>query len=253
MLDFGQFRLRPIDFGQTGRSRNWPKSKLIGEVEQRCLLSLSFLLFLFMFLFCFVFFFHFSFLLLFAQSQSSFCFCFVLVPKKLELYCPLDNPPPDNPPPDNPSPDRPKFRSFPCPCVGILVVFLRAKTLKCAHLGSRAVVVPRRLRGRRPGLHTTTRELQTPDASNTTKIPRKDPQENERRKKIVGGSFEKKKKREILGPPPFGAPPRPPPSGPPPFRASTLRGPLWSKNWPNSKLAEIDIGRSRVISKMSGF
>ena len=42
------------------------------------------------------------------------------------------------------------------------------------------------------GLHTTARELQTctfqgPGASNTTKIPRKDPQEREERKNIVAG------------------------------------------------------------------
>ena len=112
----------------------------------------------------------------------------------------------------------------------------------------------------RRGSHTTARELQTctfqgPGASNTTKIPRKDPQENERRKKTVAG--EGKKKREILGPPPFGAPPFGPtlrgpgaplflglgfhPSGLPPFGGPTLCGPKIqhskigrSRNWPKS-------------------
>ena len=79
-----------------------------------------------------------------------------------------------------------------------------------------------------PGLHTTTRELQTctferTGASNTTKIPRKRPKEREKRIKNCGG---REKKREILGPPPFGASPfGPPPFGPPPFGAPSLRGP----------------------------
>ena len=54
-----------------------------------------------------------------------------------------------------------------------------------------------------PGLHTTTKELQTrtferPGASNTIKIPRKDPKKREERKKIVAG--EGKKKREFWAP-----------------------------------------------------
>ena len=67
---------------------------------------------------------------------------------------PPDRPPPDRPPPDRPPPDRPKFRSFSSlsrhrfvlfvslwvSSRGILVVFLKAGTLKCARLGSRAVV-----------------------------------------------------------------------------------------------------------------
>ena len=57
-----------------------------------------------------------------------------------------------------------------------------------------------------PGLHTTTRELQTRTfdrlgTSNTTKIPRENPRE--RRKNEISGGREKKK-REILGLPPFG-------------------------------------------------
>ena len=80
-------------------------------------------------------------------------------------------------------------------------------------------VKPRRLRGRR-GSHTTARELQTctferPGASNTTKIPREDPQRGKKRTNFAAGQG---KKREILGPPPF----EPPPFGPP-----TLRGPTF--------------------------
>ena len=91
----------------------------------------------------------------------------------------------------------------------------------------------------RPGF---TRQLfqtctfQDPTASNTTKIPRKDPQERERRMNIVAG--EGKKKREILGPtfrsphpsepppPPFGAPLSQGLFGPPPFGAHSV----WSQN-----------------------
>ena len=126
-----------------------------------------------------------------------------------------------------------------------------------------------------PGLHTTTRELQTctferPGASNTTKIPRKDPKREKEDRKLW--REEGKKKREILGPPPFG----PPPFGPPTLRGSTLRGPTFSRfgsppsgppplgsptlcgpkiqhlkigrsrNWPKSILAEVEIGRSRI-------
>ena len=82
-----------------------------------------------------------------------------------------------------------------------------------------------------PGLHTTTRELQTctferTGASNTTKIPRKRPTREGEKNKNCGGKG--KKKREILGPHrsgphPFGTPP--PPFGPPPFRAPILRSP----------------------------
>ena len=108
--------------------------------------------------------------------------------------------------------------------------------MKCARLGSRAVA--QNPGGR--GSHTTARELQTctfhgPGASNTTKIPRKDPKREKEERKLWR---EKGKKREILGLPPFGATPFGPPfgappfgaplglhpSGPPPFEASTLRG-----------------------------
>ena len=68
-----------------------------------------------------------------------------------------------------------------------------------------------------PGLHTTTRELQTctfqgPGTSNTTKIPRKDPKTEKKERKLWR---ESEKKREILGPPTLRGPT---------FRGSTLRG-----------------------------
>ena len=75
-----------------------------------------------------------------------------------------------------------------------------------------------------PGFHTTTRELQTctfqgPGASNTTKIPRKDPEKRGERKKIV---TEKKSAK-------FWAPRAPDPSGPPPFWTP----PFWAPPfWP---------------------
>ena len=99
------------------------------------------------------------------------------------------------------------------------MVFLKAGKLKCARLGSRAVVCPTRP-GRR-GSHTTTRELQTrtferPGASNTTKIPREDPERGKKRTNLVAGEW--KKKARNFGPPPFWVPPfGPPPFGPPPF------------------------------------
>ena len=119
--------------------------------------------------------------------------------------------------------------------------------------------------------------LQTPP-----KFNERTPRERKKKENCGGGG---KKKREILGPPPFWAPPRGPPFGAPPFGAppfgaplflglgpppfgpptllgstllgSTLRGPTLrgphtlssqnstSKNWPKSKLAEVEIGRSR--------
>ncbi len=46
-------------------------------------------------------------------------------------------------------------------------------------------------------------KISGPGASNTAKIPRKDPQERGRKKEHCGGRG--KNMREILGPPPFGA------------------------------------------------
>ena len=108
--------------------------------------------------------------------------------------------------------------------------------------------------------HFTAPALQTPP-----KFHERTPRGRERRKKIVAGE----KKREILGPPPFGAPPfgvppfGAPPFGAPPFGGPTLRAPPFggptlggpkiqhpkigrSRNWPKSKLAEVEIGRSRT-------
>ena len=62
---------------------------------------------------------------------------------------------------------------------------------------------------RPPGLHTTTRELQTcnltpPALQTPPKIPREHPQRKTKRAKMVR---ERKNKRKILDLPPFGAPP----------------------------------------------
>ena len=99
--------------------------------------------------------------------------------------------------------------------------------------------------------HTTTRELQTctfqgpqriKHHQNSTKGP--PPREKKERKMWR----EREKKREISGPQPFGPPTlRAPPFGAPPFGPH----PLWSqnstsKNWAKSKLAEVEIGRSRI-------
>ena len=119
-------------------------------------------------------------------------------------------------------------------------------------------VKPQRLRGCRG-----TRELQTctferPSTSNTIKIPRKDQQEREKRMKTVAGEG-KKKGVKFWAPHPSPHPPGPHPSGPHFFQvwASTLRGPTLcgpkiqhpkigrSRNWPKSKLAEVEIGRTR--------
>ena len=132
------------------------------------------------------------------------------------------------PPADSPSPDRPKFRSlfflppqlsfFPLSSGGLLVENMGAVQGRILHK-----VRVRAAASGPPGLHTTARELQTctyqgPGASNTTKIPRKDPQEREERKKIVA---EEGKKSAKFWAPTFR---RPHPSGPPPFGAPTLRG-----------------------------
>ena len=85
-----------------------------------------------------------------------------------------------------------------------------------------------------PGLHTTTREpkrahFRGPGASNTTKIPRKDPQERERRMKIVAGEGNKSAK--------FWAPP-------PPFTAPSFVVPKFNIQ----KFAKVEIGRSQSRS-----
>ena len=121
-----------------------------------------------------------------------------------------------------------------------------------------------------PGLHTTTRELKTctfqgPALQTPPKFHERTPREREREKKENCGGRREKKARNfgpptlhptLSGPHPSGAPLflglGLHPSGPP-LRGPTLRGPhpLWSqnstsKNWPKSKLAEVEIGRSRI-------
>ena len=93
---------------------------------------------------------------------------------------------------------------------------------------------------RTPNVHI----LETRRFKDTTKIPRKDPKRKKEERKIVA---EEGKNARNFGPPPFGAPP---------FGASTPSRPhtLSSKNspsinWPKSKLAEVEIGRSRSRSK----
>ncbi len=87
------------------------------------------------------------------------------------------------------------------------------------------------------GFHTTwqARELQTctfqdPGAPNTTKIPRKDPKRRRKRAKSAK-----------LGSPPFRASH---PFGAPTFCAPKIQHPKigrsWKKNWPKSKLTEVD-------------
>ena len=107
-----------------------------------------------------------------------------------------------------------------------------------------------------PGLHMTTRELQTctferPGASNTTKNSTKGPTRDGEKNENCGGRG--KKKARNFGPHPSG----PHPSGPPLFLGLGLHpsgpNPLWSKNstlknWPKSKLAEVEIGRTRKKS-----
>ena len=87
-----------------------------------------------------------------------------------------------------------------------------------------------------PGLHTTTRELQTctfqgPCVSNTTKIPRKDPKEREERKKEnCGGKREKKNAPTLRGPTLLGST-----YGPtfccPTSRGPNIRAPTFFKVW----------------------
>ena len=63
--------------------------------------------------------------------------------------------------------------------------------------------------------------FRVPAFKNTTKIPRKDPQEKEERK-----LWRERKKARNFGPPPFGPPPfDPPPFGPPPFGPPPLPPP----------------------------
>ena len=80
-------------------------------------------------------------------------------------------------------------------------VFSKAGALKCARLWCETPAA-----SGLPGVHTTTRELQTctfegSGASNTTKFPREDTQRERQKKSEISGGSGEKKKREILGPP----------------------------------------------------
>ena len=94
--------------------------------------------------------------------------------------------PRDRPPPDRHGADSPKFPSFfPSPARAAAVSHDSPRVQTCTFEG--------------------------PGASNTTKIPREDPQRERKRTKM--GAGEGKKKREILGPHPSGPhPAKPQPS-----------------------------------------
>ena len=128
-----------------------------------------------------------------------------------------------------------------CPCLLSLSLSVSVSVWCCGGVVVRMLDLQLPIRTRHqmasgpPGLHTTTGELQTctfqgPGASNTTKIPRKDPQERERQK-IVAGEGKKSAKlwaSTLLGP--------------------TLRGPPFVVPKFNIQLAEVEIGRNRSRS-----
>ena len=263
-FDFGQFdfgQLAEVEIGRSrnwsktklveneiGRKRNWPKSKLIGRSRTDGVCSVSSFS-LSCFLFCFVFLLFFTFFL-FLLISLFICFCSVSVFVQENLNwnwnpepctpLPMDHsagqPSAGQPSAGQPSTGPPKislFFSLLLPQISFFFLslgvvslnFFSAGTLKCAHLGSRAVVWnpggPTRP-GRR-GSHTTARELQTctfhgPGASNTTKIPRKDPKREKEERNLWREKGRKSAK--FWAPHPSGLHP----SGPPPFGASTLRG-----------------------------
>ena len=178
MLDFGQFDFGQFHFGQFDEIElaevEISRSRTDGVCSVSSFSAFScFLLFLFLFLlflFFFFFFFLFFFLLLLILSRLTLHFLFVLFlflsPKTFTL-----NPKPQTP---NPEPSTLRWTTlrwtplrwtllrwtpqnfalfYPSPATvfilsslswgsfrGILVVFLKAGTLKCARLGSRAVV-----------------------------------------------------------------------------------------------------------------
>ena len=188
---------------------------------------------------------------LFFSCSFSFFFSLFLLSHFFLLFCFCFCPP--KPPALDPPPlDPPKISLVLSLNFG---VFEGWDPEMCTFGLSGCRVFPQRLRGRR--LHTA-RELQTctfdgPAASNTT-IPRKDHQEREERMKTVAG--EGKKERNFG---PFPTLQAPHPSGPPGFGAPLFQGlgllhpsgphPLWSKNstsknWPKSKLAEVDRART---------
>ena len=116
-------RLRTIRLRPAGRSRNWPKSKLIGRSRTNGVCSVSSFSLSFFF-YCFVFTFIYFFLVLTHLSLFIlflFCFCFrpqkpELNPKPRTLHPISDGPfrwtlPPVNaPPPDNPPRNRTTLR-----------------------------------------------------------------------------------------------------------------------------------------------
>ena len=255
MLNFGQFRLRPIRFRPAGRSRivrsrNWPKSKLIGRsrTDGVCSVSSFFLSFFFSFALFLFFLTFFLFLLISLFILFLFCFCFRLQP---EL----------NPKPRTPISDGP-FRWTP-PSVNEF---------------SGCRVKPRRPHQTGPpGLAHDSPRTPNVDISGLRRfqhqIQRKDPKREKEERKLWR---EEGKKREILGLHPLGPHPSGLPTlrgptfskfGPPPFESPTLCRPKihhpkiggnrigrsrnWPKsNWPNSKkrAAEVEIGRSRSRS-----
>ena len=241
VLDFGQFRLRPIRLrpagrNRIGRSRNWPKSN-------RWCLFCSF----FVFFSCFLFFSFFSFylfllpllflLLLLSHLLPHFLFVLFLFlhPKTFAL-----NPKPQTPhPPQDPSApplplDPQNVAFFPSPAT----VF-NCFSLSCWSFRG----ILEKGSGAQPD------QKQTGLSGCRVKPRRQDQQEREKRLKTEAG--EGKKRREILALPPFRAPPFPSlglhPSGPHPLWSKNLP----SKNWPKSKLAEVKIGRSRKKKKLA--
>ena len=168
------------------------------------------------------------------------CLLVVLVCVCVWWVC--SGPPRDLPPPEGPSPGPPKislfffspagnfFLSSLCGFSrGILVVFLKTGTLKCARLGSR-IVVWNPGGPTRPGRRGFTRQpenskrahLSAPALQTPPKFHEKTPRERTTNE-ISGGR--EQKKREILGSPPFV----PPTLRALPLRAPPLRAPTKNK------------------------
>ena len=217
--------------------------------------DLFFLSLFFFLLLCLFTFLHFFLVLLLLISLSLFilflfCFCFrphkpELNPKPRTLHPISDGPlrwtpPPVNPPPpDNPPPDRPKFRSFFFPPPATIFILLSLSWV----LSLNFVGV---FEGRGPEMCTFGRFKHHQNST-------KGPQERERRKKIVAGGGKKS-----WAPHPSGLHPSGPhfffgpPFGAPPFEGPTLCRPKIqhpkigrSRNWPKSRLAEVDRARCR--------
>ena len=139
------------------------------------------------------------------QAFTFIFFHFNLNSSKANFLCP--SPLPDRPVPDGPPSDRTKFHFFfpPSPTTIFFLSFLVQGFTRQSENSKRA-------------------HLRAPSASNTTQIPRKDPQKKEERMKIVAG--EGKKKARNFGSPTLRGPTlRAPPFGAPPFRAPPFRAP----------------------------